>query len=917
MILAIFTGLVLLLNIPADEIVIEYAQWLTIFAFLTAFALSFGVLLTEGELSPAHLVGILAFLSLPEEVLPATTWSIFIGAIFGAIAWALRAQIETDGRRRAFIHVSTGVYVISRLTLSFWAPAQVYLALGGALPLGQLPPNLGPDIFWSLIAYSLVYVTLYFSIFLLGFYLDRRPVGLLFRNDLLRIVVVLILPIPFGVLGAEVLNTLSNASQVILIVAIVLIILGLYALSTNEYRLRKQLDEMRTLAVVTRAMRAHLDLTSLLKTIYIQIAHLLNIDNFMVALFDNESGQAKLDFPLVVKQGQEETTKHIIVDYQNTLIGRVLTTGLPLLIESRVEREAKNLGLEVPDTPIHSWLGVPLLAGGRTLGAIVVYNYDSHRSFSGDDLRLLNLIAASSSIAIENAQLYQQQTERAEQLITLNRIASLLSGTLSPETVLDAVISSASMIANSTAAGVYLFWDDAKQTLPLVRSAGLSDDFTIDAPDPLMFRYDGPQFYIPLTVGDVRTDKRTAAIEAILERENKRAFVELPLVTGQERLGILVLYYDQPQTFTGDKVELLKTFANQASQAITNARVYAMTDEAFQRSVEQLLALAAIGRSLASTIDFQVICELVLGHATESTKVDVGMVVLRDEIGEIPQVVSSRGYTVDDFANFDLFKDGIQGRVWATGQTYLANDVANDEYYVQLAPHVRSQLSVPIVRGKDTLGVITLENSRLNGFTPEDTYFVSQIANQAAISLDNARLFYRITEARDRLQVLLDAMEEAIMLIDEKGLIALANPGIDLIGLRHEDLMEKPLLEILEEPSFELVERAGFASKAEVEDLVVNLSQARIYPAVNYVVRGEHGELHIRRQIVPVRQEENKIIGLLLVFYNKTEEEELARAREELSRMIVHDLRSPLTAVTTSLKLLQDYVPKDAKYRPL
>jgi signal transduction histidine kinase len=53
------------------------------------------------------------------------------------------------------------------------------------------------------------------------------------------------------------------------------------------------------------------------------------------------------------------------------------------------------------------------------------------------------------------------------------------------------------------------------------------------------------------------------------------------------------------------------------------------------------------------------------------------------------------------------------------------------------------------------------------------------------------------------------------------------------------------------------------------------------------------------------------IIGVLLVFYNKTEEEELARTREELSRMIVHDLRSPLTAVTTSLRLLQELVPKD------
>ena len=70
----------------------------------------------------------------------------------------------------------------------------------------------------------------------------------------------------------------------------------------------------------------------------------------------------------------------------------------------------------------------------------------------------------------------------------------------------------------------------------------------------------------------------------------------------------------------------------------------------------------------------------------------------------------------------------------------------------------------------------------------------------------------------------------------------------------------------------------------------------------------------IDRANAPVRDEEGRAIGLLLVFVDVTEERELTQAREDLSNMIVHDLRGPLTAVTTSLKLLNEFVsPEEGK----
>ena len=900
------------------DVLVDQTTFMIIYLFLLIFSLYFGVILTEGELSTTHLVGMVAFLAMPREAFPITTWVMFIGAVIGAVTLQIRERVQPRVRRRQPVNLRSMAFVIARVTLSFWVSGQLYLISGGTLPLGRLPDDVGQMIL-SLVIYALVYVTLYFAVFLLEVYSEGHSVAQILRSNLLRVAAIMILPIPFAFLGAEILNELSSASQTTFFAGTILIILALYALGVSEYQLRKQLNELRTVSVVTRAMRAHLNLDALLKTIYIQIAHLLDVQNFVVALYDFE--EHRLNFSLVMTQGREETTRFDERgSYEKTLIGYVLRTEAPLLITENVDGRARELGLIPPENNVYSWLGVPLQAGGRELGAIVVLSRDSSRRFNRDDMRLLNIIAASSSIAIENAQLYRQQTERAEQLTTLNRVAVLLSGTLAPDEVLDTVISSASAITNARAVSVYLYWDDAHETLSLARSAGLSDSFMNDPPDPVLFRSqsDPSQKQLPMAVSDIAQDKNASFVRDILKREEKASFIELPLYVGDENLGVLVIYYEKPQVFTGDKIELLKTFANQAAQAIANARAYTSTDQAFQRSVEQLLTLAGIGRTLTSTIDLKQICDLILTNAADVTKIDVGMVVILDEVTRKPTVVSQRGYPDSIMQINELEELGLTKHAIAMAEVQRIENVADTELEnITLLPDARSVLSVPILRGREALGSITLESRSAGVLSEEDSQFVSQIANQAVIAIDNARLFDRIAEDRDRMQVLLDAMEEGIMLIDEQGRIVVANPRIDLIGVNQSALTGKPLLDLLDDPDLDLMQKAGFASKEDATTLINNLIQTENYQPVSYVLSGELGMLHIRRQIIPIRHEDGAIIGLLLVYYNKTEEEELARSREEISRMIVHDLRSPLTAVTTSLKLLTDFVPKDADFYSL
>lgn len=905
-------------NIPSQPLLTTHFSRLLLYGILTAIALFFSSRLTEGTLSPAHVVGMMAFLSLPQDAYPAALWTIFAGGVAGGLLLFSRASQRPLQYSIYDRNWWKPVFLAARVTLSFAAAGEIYVSANGSLPLTTRAWTAENAILLGV--YCFAYITLYLAIFLLESYNEGRSIRQMIDNDFMQILVILLLPVPFALLSAEVSTQLSVSSEVINITGVVLIIIGLYALSQSEQRLRKQLNELRTLSVVTRAMRAHLNMDTLLKTVYLQIAHLLDTENFTVVLNNLEA--SRLDFPLVVRGGQEDTTTHSDdreARYKNGLIEYVIKTGAPLLIRDNVSQKMQEMGIKPLPEYCHSWLGVPLLAGGRTLGIISVFSDKPTRHFTADDMRLLNIVASSASIAIENAQLYHQQTERVEQMATLNNIASLLSGTLSPDTVIDTIISSASTISKANAVSVYLLWEDSATHAVNMRNAGLSDSFVANPPAPLLMSEVESRRKLPLAITDIDKDKHAEPIRTLLHREAKQAVVELPLIIDDNDFGVLALYYDDVQIFSGERLEVLRSFATQASQAIKNARTYTSTDEAFQRSVERLLSLASAGSLLASTIDLEKIGELVLTHALETTFADAGIVAVYDDEKDQEglAILAQENYPKGIFASEETLHAFIGAETLITLEPYRIVKPEHTAIKLGDGRVAKSQLSVPILRDRGRVGFIILQSVAENRFDEEDAHFVAQMATQTVIAADNARLFKRITEARDRLQVILDAMDEAILLVDARGKIALANPRIKMLGLQPDKLIDKSLRELVSDEQAKTFKRFGFDSASDALEVVDDLKTHRGWKGYTpnlYNLNTDQGTVYIQRYIIPIRDEADQIMGALMVFYNKTEEQELNNAREQLSRMIVHDLRSPLTAVTTSIKLLRELVPHESEY---
>lgn len=916
--LALLTlGVVALSLADALPVVGDYVVELGVFALLTAFAVTYSLRVGVGELGIAHSVGMMAFLSLEAAAQPALTVAIFLGALLGGVALAYVAP-----RLNRVAHVwplHTLVFMTAQSTLAFFVASRAYLALNGTLPIQTITSTVLTHP--ALLVFILLYAVLYFVLFVLHVYstpgANRTPT----RDDVLSIAIIVLLPVPFSLVGAQVGRVETSLGFfTITVIGIVLIIFGLYALNHVTQQLRRRLDETSKIAGATQAFGRTLDYDTLLRTIYDQVRQLLGVQEFSIAW--SQTHEEQVAYLLVVREGVMLQHTEILPD-DDGLVQHVLATAAPLLLADAVAQQAQALAVQAPAEQVSSWLGVPVQIGPRVAGAFVARSLDDAQRLTATDAHLLAILSSSAGIAIENARLYKQQAERAEQLATLSQISALLTVTLSPNEVLETIVTSASVISDADATAVYLYWDDEGHALTLMRSAGLSSAFTENPPLPLLMATptDSGLFAVePVIVRNVQNDAAALPVREVMLQEGVLGWVELALSIGGQALGVLALYYHHPIPVDAEQIDLLNAFSTQASQAINNARQYSAADQALEQRVEQIYTLATVGRLLNATLDLPQIYETVLAYATDATKADAGIVLLGEphRLG----IGAAMGYDLDgeQLAWALRNQERTLRELMENGQPVYVADTRTDPLEVAFLPTTRAWLLTPLVRGQDVFGCIVLESPEPNVFAESDMHFLSQIANQTVIASDNTQLFQRIREARDSLQAILNSIGEGIVLIDTAHVIALANPRIAMLGLDHKRLVGQPLTALVEGDQGDTVERLGFEDTHSIRELLAQLDTPASWsqpPNHNFEVRVQNNTHVIEREILPVRDDAHQVMGVLLVYYNRTEQYELERTREALSQMVVHDLRSPLTAVTTSLRLLREVVPLEAGYRPI
>ena len=406
-------------------------------------------------------------------------------------------------------------------------------------------------------------------------------------------------------------------------------------------------------------------------------------------------------------------------------------------------------------------LAQPVMIGARVHAAIVMSRGEGGDPFAADDLALLESFAAQAGIALQNSRLYLAAEARATRLRALARLNSLVSASLDTGNVLTSIAAAAAEIMSVPFVGVWLA-DETTRTLHMQASWDVSVGGEMENIDTLKFG-EGAVGAValdqqPLTIDDIFTDGRFVAREWARERGLRSLFCA-PILDREHLLGVLVLIRDRPFRFGADDADLLQSFSAQAAAAIRNARLY----EDARRYADRLRALEEVNRLVSSSLNVE---EVLQNLARAIARFfDAAFVSLWAYDAASQRL--RRALTFGDPELADELKDdlavgeGAVGWVVARREPLMWIEIADDPRILQPAALQRRGLQAmtayPIAIGDRQLGAFAVHRAAAWPVTPETTSLMGSLAAQAAIALENARLYSetsrRLTETRALLEV--------------------------------------------------------------------------------------------------------------------------------------------------------------------
>ena len=299
-------------------------------------------------------------------------------------------------------------------------------------------------------------------------------------------------------------------------------------------------------------------------------------DNLSITWFDEQSGVAQMLY--AVQHGERVQSGPRKPDPNGPFM-RALFANRPVLINSRAEMDA--WGLRPPEglAPSLATLTVPIFASDKLLGGITLDSHDPARRFSEDDQRLLQTVAATMGIALENARLFNETKEALERQTATSEVLRVISSSPSDlEPVYRTILESITRLCESQIAVLFLF--DGERL-----SAAASHGTTTEFAD--LLRRGRPKPSHETTTRLAALERRTVHVADLLsdatfsptprdlyERENVRTVLSVPMLRDTTLIGVMTTWRREVRPFDERQIGLIQTFADQAVIAIENVRLF-------------------------------------------------------------------------------------------------------------------------------------------------------------------------------------------------------------------------------------------------------------------------------------------------------------------------------------------------------
>jgi GAF domain-containing protein len=510
--------------------------------------------------------------------------------------------------------------------------------------------------------------------------------------------------------------------------------------------------ELAIINSVQAGLASHLDIQGIYELVGAKIREIFDANTVVLATFDLQKDLMFRHY--VIERGERYQVDptpipaiwhQFIQQGQSTLINN----HLPEFIQ-RIDPGFEALVGEIPKCA----LSVPLQIQGQIRGVISLQNVDRENAFSESDMRLLETLANSLSVALENARLFDEtqrlfhaERQAHEQAETLRSVAQALNRSLSLTEVFQLVLTEIQKVIPYDSAGIYRVQGKRRVFVAGRGFANLEDLIGVS------FKFNRQEDEIgylisrslqPLVLEDAPEMYPQYFSTGTHAATRIRSYMAVPIVLNQKLIGMITLDREEPGFYTEEHAGLAMAFAAQAATAINNAQLF---DETQQRNAE-LAIINSVQAGLASQLDIQGIYELVGDKIREIF--DANTVALATF--DLQEGLMYRHYIIERGVRYylgptpisDIWRQFLQRgqSAWINKNFLRRMQRIEPTYRVPVGDVPKSVLSVPLRLQGETRGVISLQNvDRENAFSKSDVRLLETLANSMSVALENARLW--------------------------------------------------------------------------------------------------------------------------------------------------------------------------------
>lgn len=246
----------------------------------------------------------------------------------------------------------------------------------------------------------------------------------------------------------------------------------------------------------------------------------------------------------------------------------------------------------------------------------------------------------------------------------------------------------------------------------------------------------------PLLVNDLRADPRYIEFVAGMHSE-----IVVPLMHKSRPIGALNILSHNRDQFTVTDVAIVRQFGVHVAVALANARLF----QRERQDAEAFETLAEIGREVAAVLDIDELFARIAQLTKRVIDYRTFGILLLNEAGELEMKLAVQYGEKVTVLRVRL-GEGLVGYAALHKEVVLVGDVALDPRYINVVPDVRSELAIPLLIKDRCIGVVDLESPELDAFSKRDVEILTLLASQAAVAIENARLYEEVRANEERLE---------------------------------------------------------------------------------------------------------------------------------------------------------------------